>query len=149
MKQRILSLLLALTLLCAMLPQIALPARAEDAYSGKCGDNLTWRFAPSTGTLTIEGSGAMFSRNIRWREHNERIKQVIFPAGLTHIGDYTFFGCTGLTSVILYAVYKKASGVRIKSGFGGILFLLELVYVFLKQKKLFHPHLSKHCYLTS
>ena len=104
MKQRILSLLLALTLLCAMLPQIALPARAEDAYSGKCGDNLTWRFEPSTGTLTIKGSGKMYNYDWGtqpWHEHMDSIKQIVFPDGLTSIGALAFDRCTGLTSVTL------------------------------------------------
>lgn len=37
-----------------MLPQTAL---ADDG--GTCGDNLTWTYAESTKTLTIEGTGTM------------------------------------------------------------------------------------------
>ena len=88
MKQRILSLLLALALLCAVLPQIALPARAEDAYSGTCGDNLTWRFDFDTGTLTVEGSGDMYDYEWRgqpWFEIRTDIQKIAFPAGLTSI----------------------------------------------------------------
>ena len=35
-------------------------ALAEEALSGKCGQNLTWRFEPETGTLTITGEGAVW-----------------------------------------------------------------------------------------
>ena len=31
---------------------------AEDIFSGKCGENLTWNL-DSDGTLTIDGTGAM------------------------------------------------------------------------------------------
>ena len=101
MKKRILSLLLALALLCAVLPQITWPAHAEPATSGTCGDNLTWRFNKNTGTLTIEGSGEMddFYWDQPWDAYMQDIKKVVFPAGLTSIGDWAFYRCTGLTSV--------------------------------------------------
>ena len=102
MKKRILSLLLALALLCAVLPQITWPAHAEPATSGTCGNNLTWRFDASTGTLTIEGSGKMydFDWNAQpWYAHMDSIEQIAFPAGLTSIGDWAFGGCTALTTI--------------------------------------------------
>ena len=63
MKKRLLSLILALAMLCTLLPQVALPASAA-VYSGTCGaegdgSNLTWSFDTETGLLTITGSGAM------------------------------------------------------------------------------------------
>lgn len=32
----------------------------QEAYSGTCGDNLTWALNPDTGLLTISGEGAMY-----------------------------------------------------------------------------------------
>ena len=58
MKRKLVSLLLAALLLCSLLPQISLPARARDAYSGSCGDGLKWRFEAGSGTLTITGNDA-------------------------------------------------------------------------------------------
>lgn len=61
MKTKALSLLLAVLLVCTLLPQTALFASAETC-SGTCGaegDNLTWSFDPETGELTISGSGEM------------------------------------------------------------------------------------------
>ena len=108
MKKRILSLLLALALLCSVLPQIALPTRAEDACSGTCGENLTWRFDPDTGTLTIEGSGRMDDYNIilpfsaaPWNAFCTAIKTVSLPEELTSIGTCAFARCTGLTAITL------------------------------------------------
>ncbi|MBR6414004.1 MAG: leucine-rich repeat domain-containing protein, partial [Oscillospiraceae bacterium] len=102
MQRRILSLLLALALLCAMLPQIALPARAADDSSGTCGDNLTWTFDPDTGTLTVVGRGAMrdfYNGNCPWGSYCIQIRHVVLPAGLTIIGSCAFQGCTGLTQL--------------------------------------------------
>ena len=47
MKNRILSILLALALLCAILPTASLRASAATT-SGTCGDNLTWTFDSAT-----------------------------------------------------------------------------------------------------
>ncbi len=114
MKTRILSLLLALALLCTVLPQFTLSARAEEVYSGACGEHLTWSFDPGTGTLTIAGSGAMcdyiygfFSdycySDIPWDSYRSEILHVVLPAGLTYIGSSAFYGCTGLTQLTLPA----------------------------------------------
>ena len=101
MKQRILSLLVAVALLCSFLPQFTLPVRADDPYSGTCGENLTWKFDPDTGTLTIAGSGAMndFSPNAPWSDFE--ITTVSLPDGLTSIGDAAFFDYDSLASVTI------------------------------------------------
>ncbi|MBQ6159878.1 MAG: leucine-rich repeat protein [Oscillospiraceae bacterium] len=103
--KRILSLLLALALLLTLLPQAAPAACAEEpVYSGTCGDNLTWTFDPDTGTLTIEGSGAMrnyYFYSTPWWRIKESIISVSLPEGLTNIGTYAFSDCTGLTAVTI------------------------------------------------
>ncbi len=104
MKKRLLSLLLALALLCALLPQTATVARADDpVYSGSCGDNLTWTLYMETGLLKIEGSGAMayYGYSAPWWSAREIITAVEFPEGITSIGDFAFYDCTGLTSIEL------------------------------------------------
>ena len=103
MNKKIISLCLALALLCAMLPQFILPADAE-TNSGVCGENLTWTFDPNTRTLTIEGSGAMtdFSWwDMPWVSFRDTIQTVLLPDGLTSIGSYAFYECTCLTSVMI------------------------------------------------
>ena len=90
MKKRLISILLALVLLLALLPQAIL---AKDA-SGSCGANLTWSFDEATGTLTITGSGAMtdfdWSGNPDWQDFRRQIKALSLPAGLTYIGTAAF-----------------------------------------------------------
>ena len=78
-------------------------AQAENVIinSGTCGDNLTWELDDS-GCLTISGSGAMDNFNyssIPWRDSIDSIISVIFPDGITSIGKYAFYRCSGLTSV--------------------------------------------------
>ncbi len=101
MKKRLLSMLLALALLCACLRQFALPVNA--ATSGYCGDNLPWRFDEKTGKLTITGSGDMYNFNFDgpWESFQTKITSVSLPNGLTSIGDSAFTGCSSLTKVTI------------------------------------------------
>ena len=63
--------------------------------SGSCGDDLTYTFEASTGTLTISGTGYMTS--YPWSSYKNSIKTVIIGNSVTSIGYYAFKGCTGLT----------------------------------------------------
>lgn len=101
--RRWIALALCLVLCCAMLPQMALPARAE-TKSGNCGENLTWSLNTGTGVLTIAGSGEMENYNTwadfaPWYESRDSITQVVLPEGLTTIGDAAFFECVNLSGV--------------------------------------------------
>ncbi len=82
-------------------------------YSGSCGDNLTYTLDTSTGVLKIEGTGAMsdYSRNYTnngtyvtnapWGSHYKIFNSVNVSKGVTSIGDYAFYGCSYLTSIII------------------------------------------------
>ena len=56
--------------------------------NGSCGDNLTWKFTSSDGTLTISGTGNMTYRNVPWGSLPLRyeIKKVVIGNGVTSIG---------------------------------------------------------------
>ena len=108
--KRIWAALIALCMLLTLIPSMAF---AEGETSGKCGENLTWQYDETTKTLTISGTGEMYSyyetavtfRKIApWRE-NEEIKnyleKVIIEDGVTTIGSYAFYGCPNLEEVVL------------------------------------------------
>ena len=79
-----------------------LPVPAE-----QCGDDLTWSFDEVSGTLTITGSGDMWdwrsSADVPWCSLRSSIKSVELPSGLTSIGIFAFYYCSGLTSVTIPA----------------------------------------------
>ena len=97
MKQILLSLLLLLPL----------AASADD--SGECGSGLTYYYEEATNTLTIsktgEGTGKMNNYALElyspWYSYREEIKTVVLKSGVTSIGDFAFFNCSGLTSVVI------------------------------------------------
>ena len=78
--------------------------------SGTCGaegdgSNLRWEL-DSNGTLSISGSGAMKdyrynSWSTRWNGYGDRIKSLTIASGITKIGNYAFYDCSGLTSITL------------------------------------------------
>ncbi|MCM8871999.1 MAG: leucine-rich repeat domain-containing protein [Paludibacteraceae bacterium] len=71
--------------------------------SGSCGENVTYSFVSSTGTLTISGTGDMndydYTSQVPW--YYLSIKNVVINNGVTSIGDYAFYNCKGLTSVTI------------------------------------------------
>ena len=69
--------------------------------SGDCGDNAKWTL-DDQGVLTIKGTGAM--KNYEWGASpftSLSPKQVVIRDEITTVGDYAFFGCSGLTSVTI------------------------------------------------
>jgi len=93
MKNKILSLLFALT--------VCEGITFANSDSGTCGDNLTWTFDGQT--LTVSGTGAMTdytdSSNAPWYAYRTVIIDVIIEDGVTTIGNYAFYCCTGITSI--------------------------------------------------
>jgi hypothetical protein len=85
-----------------------LPLVAKADQSGKCGENLTWTFEESTGSLTITGSGAMYDfitetlwKEVPWENYLDKILTVVIGDGVTSIGDGAFRKCTGLISITI------------------------------------------------
>ena len=122
---RLLAWMLTLTMLCELLPfgafaqsdvgqQLALAAaqsleeeNGEATIIGKCGDNLQWSLS-SDGVLTIDGTGEMDdyvyvhgSVDRPWSDYLSDIKTVVISSNTTHIGNFAFWNCIYLHSVIL------------------------------------------------
>ena len=96
MKKKLLSIVLALSMLCAFVPLVA---SAEVATSGTCGENLTWTLGED-GTLTISGTGDMYDYYNDFFGQS-KIKNVIIKNGVTSIGGGVFEYCTSLISVTI------------------------------------------------
>ena len=79
---------------------LAVPDDSEAANSGVCGENLTWMFDQTTGSLTIVGSGSMYN-NPSFDGNEGFITVVHIGNGATSIGDNAFSGCTRLTTVTI------------------------------------------------
>ena len=73
-------------------------AEFAQTFSGQCGDNLYWNY--KNNTLTISGSGDMYDA-CPWGLFTNEIQTVVLPNGMTHIGDYAFSDCTGLSEITI------------------------------------------------
>ena len=87
-------LMLALVLLCAVIP---MQAQASTVDSGSCGENITWTLDDS-GVLTISGTGAMAdyasASAAPWYSSRSNITKVVIENGITTIGDRAFYNAT-------------------------------------------------------
>lgn len=77
--------------------------RLPGIADGKCG-GLTWLLSDE-GVLTVSGKGRMpdysGSALAPWYDYRNQITALEVEDGVTSIGSYAFFDCTGLTSVSL------------------------------------------------
>jgi len=92
---------LTITLMIATVLNVANVFAQSCDYSGTTGP-LSWCL--KDGTLTIGGTGAMPDYEVGgtpWYEYQESINTIIMENGVTSIGNYAFYGCYYLHSVIL------------------------------------------------
>ena len=90
---------LLLLLVMFLLPMVA---SADD--SGKCGENLTWKYEEASKTLTISGTGAMTdydSGQSPWRKYCQDIVNLVLDDGIMSIGNCAFSSCSGLTAIAI------------------------------------------------
>ena len=86
--KKLLSILLALALLCALGLNLLPTAAAEDnraPLSGACGVHLNWSYDKSSKLLTITGYGEMsdYEECGPWKAYAGQIKNVSFPSGIS------------------------------------------------------------------
>ena len=70
----------------------------EIIAQGTCGDSLSWTLNEE-GLLTISGTGAMNDydpTSIPWYSHAGEITALELGTGITRIGQYAFYNCSGL-----------------------------------------------------
>ena len=73
--------------------------------SGKCGTSASWSWSPSTGVLTISGSGAMNDYDsaaaLPWEILRTQITGIEIKSGVKTIGKNAFTGCSSAAYVTI------------------------------------------------
>lgn len=122
MRKRIISGVLALVLIITAVFSTSILdvfAATSGTWSATTKDSVTWSYDASTTTLTISGTGAMkdcgedrlIRKNIApWKEYKPNITKIVIEEGITEIGEYCFFNCTALKTVILPSTLEVIGG---------------------------------------
>ena len=101
-----------------LLNDLTLYAVWDYELTGSCGTNLTWTLTNSTATgildkLIISGSGAMTDykkKKAPWYSRQATIKTLIIRNGVTHIGNFAFYGLANVTSDITIPASVESIG---------------------------------------
>lgn len=76
---------------------------SADSVSGKCGNNLKWKFEDNV--LTISGTGDMYdyenSTYVPWFSFQHLITYIDIESGVKSIGKHAFAGCAFITSITI------------------------------------------------
>ena len=66
----------------------------ESLGAPSCGKDLKWEYDTETKTLTITGTGDMYDYEspdkTPWYEYREELEHIVFPEGMTSVGDFAF-----------------------------------------------------------
>lgn len=72
-------------------------------YGANMGDNITWNFDGSTGTLTLSGSGEMYNlspgEGAEWHAYYDKVKRIVINKGISSIGTNAFYGLDQAESI--------------------------------------------------
>ena len=104
-RKKLISGIMALALVSAIVPYSPIVANADTTYiinqvDHKCGDNATWSFDETTGTLTISGTGDTYDYTMDTApfgysncpiDRETHIKKIVVEEGITSLGDYILF----------------------------------------------------------
>lgn len=126
MKKRLLSLLLAFSMMLTFLPVGAVTAFAEDP-EWSCGANasniVTAHFNSASGTLTFSGEGAMENYQTMhfvapWKEISNQIKKIVIENGVTSIGSNAFYQCSDMQATLDLSDAKALTSIGNNAFYG-------------------------------
>lgn len=103
---------LTVLLLVGCLVMCVIYAGAE-GLNGKCGDNAVWSIDSDTKTLIISGTGGIqdyTEGTAPWLTFRSKFNKVEIREGITRIGNYSFYACSGVEQVHFPASLKEIGG---------------------------------------
>ena len=126
MKKRLVSLLLAFSMMLTFLPVGAVTAFSEDP-EWSCGANasniVTAHFNSASGTLTFSGEGAMENYQTMhfvapWKEISNQIKKIVIENGVTSIGSNAFYQCSDMQATLDLSDAKALTSIGNNAFYG-------------------------------
>lgn len=126
MKKRLLSMILAVSMMLTFLPVGAVTAFAEDS-EWSCGatdsDTVTAHFNSASGTLTFSGKGAMKNYQTMhsvapWKEISNQIKEIVIKNGVTSIGSNAFYQCSDMQATLNLSDAKALTSIGDNAFYG-------------------------------
>lgn len=126
MKKRLVSLLLAFSMMLTFLPVGAVTVFAADS-EWSCGatdsDTVTARFESASGTLTFSGEGAMENYQTMhfvapWKEISNQIKKIVIENGVTSIGSNAFYQCGDMQATLDLSDAKALTSIGDNAFYG-------------------------------
>ena len=126
MKKRLVSLLLAFSMMLTFLPVGAVTAFAEDP-EWSCGANasniVTAHFNSASGTLTFSGEGAMENYQTMhfvapWKKVSNQIKKIVIENGVTSIGSNAFYQCSDMQATLDLSDAKALTSIGNNAFYG-------------------------------
>ena len=96
--KKVLSFLLALSILCSLSIGTGLSAYAANTEHGNCGDKVTYWLNTDTGVMTIRGSSKI-TAHFKDICSFSAIRSVDIGGGVVGIGAWAFQDCTNITSI--------------------------------------------------
>ena len=97
-----LSIVLSLIIMISILSALPFSAHADALTQGKCGEDVYYLYDDMNHELNIYGYGEMdnyYDESESPFAFNTDIETLTIDDGVSSIGDYAFYGCTGLTEI--------------------------------------------------
>lgn len=92
----------------ATLTLVSEPTPDDYPTSGSCGETVDYSYDKANQTLTIFGKGAIYdydngSNKAPWSAYADEIRKIEIESGITSVGYFAFYKCSGITSLSIPA----------------------------------------------